>query len=101
MHELLDRGLAADCVFAVNDVMAVGAMAALREQGYRVGSDVALAGFDGIPTLRDIEPPLTTVRLPLAEIGRAALKLALGDEPTSTAAPVKGDVVVQASTPGR
>jgi LacI family transcriptional regulator len=101
MHELLDRGLAADCVFAVNDVMAVGAMAALREQGYRVGSDVALAGFDGIPTLRDIEPPLTTVRLPLAEIGRAALELALGDEPARTAAPVRGDVVVQASTPAR
>jgi LacI family transcriptional regulator len=103
MRELLDRGLAADCVFAVNDVMAVGAMAALREHGYRVGGDVALAGFDGIPTLRDIEPPLTTVRLPLPEIGRAALELALGDEadrPGPRPAPVRGDVVVQASTPG-
>jgi len=100
MRELLDRGLAADCVFAVNDVMAVGAMAALREHGYRVGSDVALAGFDGIPTLRDIEPPLTTVRLPLPEIGRAALELALAGETGPRPAPVKGDVVVRASTPG-
>jgi LacI family transcriptional regulator len=103
MRELLDRGLAADCVFAVNDVMAVGAMAALREHGYRVGSDVALAGFDGIPTLRDIEPPLTTVRLPLPEIGRAALELALTDDAKDSGprvVPVKGDVVVRASTPG-
>jgi LacI family transcriptional regulator len=103
MRELLDRGLAADCVFAVNDVMAVGAMAALREHGYRVGSDVALAGFDGIPTLRDIEPPLTTVRLPLPEIGRTALELALGDDTDRAglrSAPIRGDVVVRASTPG-
>lgn len=101
MRELLDRGLTADCVFAVNDVMAVGAMAALREQGYQVGRDVALAGFDGIPTLRDVEPPLTTVRLPLVDIGRAAVRLALADGREPAAAPIRGDVVVQASTPGR
>lgn len=99
MRELLDQGLSADCVFAVNDVMAVGAMAALREQGYRVGRDVALAGFDGIPTLRDIEPPLTTVRLPLMRIGRDALELALADDGTF-GAEVHGEVAVRASTPG-
>lgn len=101
MRELLDQGLAADCVFAVNDVMAVGAMAALREQGYRVGRDVGLAGFDGIPTLRDIEPPLTTVRLPLVEIGRAALELALAPTDHASTVTSRGDVVVQASTPVR
>lgn len=102
MRELLDLGVDADCVFAVNDVMAVGAMAALREQGYRVGADIALAGFDGIPTLRDIAPPLTTVTLPLAEIGRATLDLALDGPPDSgTGGPVfRGDVTVRESTPG-
>lgn len=103
MAELLDRGLDADCVFAVSDVMAVGAAAALREQGYRVGVDVALAGFDDIAMLRDIEPPLTTVRVPLAEIGRAAVDLAMESdpaaEPTVRRTPV--EVVVRASTPGR
>lgn len=106
MAELLDRGRSADCVFAVNDVMAVGAMAALREQGYRVPEDVALAGFDDIATLRDIEPALTTVRLPLAEIGRAALEIALGAGGTGGAGTpivrsVPGEVVVRASTPQR
>lgn len=102
MRELLDQGLGAECVFAVNDVMAVGAMAALREQGLRVGSDVALAGFDGIPTLRDVEPPLTTVQLPLAEIGRAALRLALAQaSQDDDAAGFHGEVAIRASTPGR
>jgi LacI family transcriptional regulator len=103
MAELLDRGLDAECVFAVNDVMAVGAMAALREQGHHVPRDVALAGFDDIAMLRDIEPPLTTVRVPLVDIGRAAVDLAMGTEPS--AAPVvrtvPTEVVVRASTPGR
>lgn len=101
MRELLDRGLAAECVFAANDVMAVGAMAALREQGHRVGADVALAGFDDIAMLRDIEPPLTTVRIPLVEIGRAALELAVDPPSGSHLArrSVDAEVVVRASTP--
>ncbi len=103
MTELLDRDIEVDAVFAVNDVMAVGGMAALREQGYRVPQDMALAGFDDIPTLRDVRPSLTTVRLPLVEIGRRALELALDHdalaEPTVVA--VGGDVVVRASTPTR
>jgi LacI family transcriptional regulator len=64
---------------------------------------VALAGFDDIATLRDVHPALTTVRLPLEEIGAAALDLVLTAEPG--AAPrhrrIKGDVVLRASTPGR
>jgi len=101
MTELLDRGARVEAVFAVNDVMAVGAMAALREQGHRVPADMALAGFDDIATLRDVQPPLTTVRLPLAQIGRRALELALdqvdGQEPVALT--VAGEVVVRASTP--
>lgn len=101
MTELLDREVEVQAVFAVNDVMAVGAMAALREQGHLVPQDMALAGFDDIVTLRDIQPPLTTVRLPLRQIGRRALELAL-DQPGNTAPVtllVGGEVVVRASTP--
>ncbi len=105
MTELLDREIEVEAVFAVNDVMAVGAMAALREQGHRVPEDLALAGFDDIPTLRDVQPPLTTVRIPLVEIGRRALSLAMdgagGDPDVPVAVTIAGDVVVRASTPTR
>ncbi len=104
MTELLERELDVQAVFAVNDVMAVGAMAALREHGYQVPKDLALAGFDDILTLRDIQPPLTTVRLPLVQLGRRALQLAL-DAPLSHLGPINvtvpGEVVVRGSTPVR
>src|SRR6478609_1568964 len=109
MTELLDREIDVDVVFAVNDVMAVGATAALRDQGYQVPRDMAVAGFDDIPTLRDVRPALTTVRLPLVDIGRRALELALGGpgasvdgaagDPILVAVP--GEVVVRDSTPRR
>ncbi|MBB5959236.1 DNA-binding LacI/PurR family transcriptional regulator [Saccharothrix tamanrassetensis] len=51
----------------MNDVMAPGAVAALREHGVRVPDDVSLAGFDDIPTLCDLTPGLSTVRLPLGD----------------------------------
>ena len=60
------------CIFAANDVMAIGAVAALRAQGLRIPRDALIAGFDDIETLRDFRPPLSTVRLPLEEIGRLA-----------------------------
>ncbi len=101
MTELLDRELDVDAVFAVNDVMAVGAMAALREQQGQVPDDLALAGFDDIPMLRDIQPPLTTVRLPLHRMGRDVLRLALDGQPAGLADPVHGEVVVRRSTPVR
>ena len=103
MTELLDRDIHVEAVFAVNDVMAVGAMAALREQGHRVPQDMAVAGFEDILSLRDIQPALTTVRLPLVEIGRRALQLALSGpaDPESTRPGVSGEVVVRASTPAR
>ncbi len=108
MTELLDREIDVEVVFAVNDMMAVGATAALRDQGYRVPRDMAIAGFDDIPTLRDVLPALTTVRLPFVEIGRRALHLAL-DRPLSGAEGVEvpavvtvlGEVVVRDSTPAR
>jgi LacI family transcriptional regulator len=89
-----------DCVFAVNDVMAVGALARLRAAGLSVPSDLGLAGFDDITTLRDVYPPLTTVRLPLAQMGEMAARLVL----TAASAgqprviPVPGEVILRDST---
>lgn len=88
------------CVFAVTDVMAVGAMAAMRDRGITPGTGIAVAGFDDIPLVRDVTPSLTTVALPLAAIGARALELALADDPDATLAePFAGVVIVRASTP--
>lgn len=62
-----------DAVFAANDMMAVGCMAALQEAGLRVPEDVAVAGFDDIPIARYVSPALTTIRVPIASLGSAAL----------------------------
>ncbi|GAA4070702.1 LacI family DNA-binding transcriptional regulator [Nonomuraea soli] len=87
----------ATCVFAVNDVMAVGALASYRERGIRVPGQVSVAGFDDISTLRDHVPALTTVRLPLADMGSRAFELALGDEGDTRVESVAGQVVLRES----
>jgi LacI family transcriptional regulator len=90
-----------EAIFAANDMMAIGCLQALREAGLRVPGDVALAGFDDIPIARFVDPPLTTVGVPIAEIGRQAILccaqiLASGDACESrTFAPT---LVVRAST---
>ena len=89
-----------DCVFAVNDVMAVGALARLRAEGMSVPSDICVAGFDDIPTLRDVYPPLTTVRLPLKRMGEMAASLVLGETRLirPRIIPVSGEVILREST---
>ena len=59
-------------LFVASDVVAFGAMAAVRECGLSIPDDLALVGFDDVPLARYIDPPLTTVRLPAAELGRQA-----------------------------
>jgi LacI family transcriptional regulator len=62
-------------VVALNDSMAVGALAAIRESGRRI----AVVGFDDMPIARDVTPSLTSIRLPLTEMGSRAMELALGE----------------------
>ncbi|GAB2523456.1 LacI family DNA-binding transcriptional regulator [Paramicrobacterium agarici] len=90
-----------DLIFATSDIMAVGAMSALRRAGVIPGEHVGVAGFDDISTARDVTPPLTTVAIPLEEIGRSAVTQALLDEPGDSPAPVTGTVLVRESTPPR
>jgi LacI family transcriptional regulator len=61
-------------IACANDAIAVGALRALRQGGLRVPHDVSLVGFDDVPWAEIIEPALTTVRQPLAELGSAAVK---------------------------
>src|SRR5258706_9539327 len=59
-------------VFAANDSMAIGLLYACREAGLRAPEDLAVAGFDDIPIVRFITPSLTSVRVPIAELGTCA-----------------------------
>ena len=58
--------------FIASDVVAFGAMAAIREAGLRVPDDISIVGFDDIPLAAYFDPPLTTIRLPAHDLGRAA-----------------------------
>ena len=59
-------------IFAANDDMAIGALAALKDQGVRVPEDLSLAGFDDVPIVRYLTPALTSIRAPISEMGAMA-----------------------------
>ena len=60
-------------VFAANDAMAIGCLAAFDALGLAVPGDIAVAGFDDIPLAAFVRPPLTTMRVPIVELGRGAV----------------------------
>ncbi len=64
-----------DAVFVANDLMAIGALRAIRQVGRRVPDDVALVGFDDAQIAAYADPPLTTVRQPVYELGDTAINL--------------------------
>ncbi|MFD4760368.1 LacI family DNA-binding transcriptional regulator [Streptomyces sp. NPDC058439] len=77
MRDLLARRPDVDAVFAASDVMAAGARQVLREAGRRVPDDVALIGFDDSAVARHMDPPLTSVRQPIEEMGRTMARVLL------------------------
>ena len=100
MAQLLERA-PFDAVFVASDVVALGAIGALREAGRRVPEDVSVVGFDDIPLAAFFDPPLTTVRLPAYELGQAAgrallERIAQPAIPTRTLLPT--ELIVRAST---
>ncbi|HEV2679966.1 MAG TPA: substrate-binding domain-containing protein, partial [Rhodanobacter sp.] len=68
-----------DAVFAANDMMAIGCMAALRDTGICVPDEIAVSGFDDVPMARYVTPPLTTIQVHIAELGSQAMEL-LGEQ---------------------
>ena len=88
-------------IFAANDQMAMGLIAALREAGRRVPDDVSVVGFDDLPESAYLDPPLTSVRQDFVELGRRAMSVlerALAGEREPTADLVPTALVVRAST---
>lgn len=90
-------------IFAANDMMALGCLFALTEHGLRVPDDIALAGFDDIPIARFVTPPLTTVRVRIAELGRRALErlaelIEVPDADSPAMEPLSCEVIVRQST---
>ncbi|WP_216842732.1 LacI family DNA-binding transcriptional regulator [Arthrobacter sp. NEB 688] len=78
MAEVLAAGPPPDGVFAASDLMAVGALRVLREAGLDVPTDVGLVGFDDAPVCRHTDPELTSVRQPVARMGRVMVEVLLG-----------------------
>lgn len=73
-RSLLSERRRPHAVFAANDMMAIGCLSAFNEAGVQVPAEIALAGFDDIPMARYTHPPLTTVRVRVAQLGHAALE---------------------------
>ncbi len=78
-----DAGALPNAVLAANDLLAIGALNALRDRGIGVPHDVSVIGIDDIPATSDLTPRLTTVRLPLAALGQLATRVALGLAPAN------------------
>ncbi|HEY0539721.1 MAG TPA: LacI family DNA-binding transcriptional regulator [Actinoallomurus sp.] len=97
MRRLLADDPEIDAVFAASDLMALGALGALRTAGRRVPDDVAVAGFDDIGLASFSEPSLTTVRQPVAEVAACIVQMLLGDQPPTAPVILPTELVIRES----
>ncbi len=100
--ELLGMPDPPTAIFAGSDQQAFGVYEAARQRGLRVPQDLSLVGFDDLPVARWVSPPLTTVRQPLTEMGRAAAQilsdLIEGVPPRSRRVELSTELIVREST---
>jgi LacI family transcriptional regulator len=101
MQILLDLKPPPSALFAMNDVMAFGAMAAIRNRGLSVPDGVAVVGYDGIRLAAFANPPLTTVQAPDIERGRRAgemlIELMSGKKPRESQVKLATQLIVRES----
>lgn len=76
-NQLLNLHPDITALVACNDIMALGAMQAIQQHGWRIGDDIAVGGFDDIALARSSHPPLTTLRQPVIELGRHLVEILL------------------------
>ncbi len=74
IQQWLLEGVEFDAVFAGDDDTATGVLSALHRAGKRIPLEVKVAGFDDLPVARFLTPPLTTVRAPIEQVGREAVR---------------------------
>jgi LacI family repressor for deo operon, udp, cdd, tsx, nupC, and nupG len=88
-------------IFAISDLLAVGAMQAIRAAGLRIPEDIALASINDILLARLVDPPLTTVHMPAFEMGQAAMEmlrdLIAGQAPAARQVVLPASLVVRRS----
>ena len=75
--QLLDLKKRPTALFALNNLMTIGALNAIHQRNLKVPTDVAIVGFDDLPFAEALDPPLTVVRQPAYEVGRQAMELLL------------------------
>lgn len=92
-------------IFASNDLLALGVMDVARELGIAIPADVSLVGHNDMPFVDIVQPPLTTIHIPVAEMGRQAAQVLMeninGDGQTTTTRILTPSLVVRASTATR
>ncbi|MEU7841195.1 LacI family DNA-binding transcriptional regulator [Micromonospora sp. NPDC049114] len=76
-EQILNEHPETTAIIALNDAMAIGVLSTLRSRRVPVPARVSVVGFDDVSVAADLAPSLTTIRLPMAEMGRTALTLAL------------------------
>ena len=100
--QLLQRKVPFTALFAYNDISALGAIRAFQESGLRVPQDISVVGFDDIQGAAYSNPTLTTVRQPLADMGRLAAETLLarieGTKEYQAEIPIEPELVVRQST---
>ncbi len=101
-RDLLARPDRPTAVFAGNDLQALGVYLAAREIGLRIPEDLSVVGFDDLPITALMDPPLTTVHQPLAEMAEVATEMALalgrGERPAQIGVELATTLTVRRST---
>ena len=95
MGRILDDGAKPTAVFCMNDIVALGAMRAIRARGLRIPDDLAVVGYDDLYFAAELMTPLTSVRQPMRQLGWAAADLLLTEHSHDLFEP---ELVVRASS---
>ncbi|HCS38135.1 MAG TPA: LacI family transcriptional regulator [Anaerolineaceae bacterium] len=102
MKELLTLSPAPTAVFVASDVVAIGAIQAIKQAGMKIPQDIEIIGFDDIPMAEFYDPPLSTIRLPAYDLGRVAgdqlIKMILSNEMDAPGFLLETELVLREST---
>jgi DNA-binding LacI/PurR family transcriptional regulator len=101
MTSLVESGVPMTAAFVASDVVALGAMAAIRQHGLTIPGDIAVVGFDDVPVAKYMDPSLTTIKLPMADLTRCAcdmlVKMIGGEHPAQHRVLLEAKLVVRQS----